>query len=719
MRTSVNIFFSLLAIAVLLASATTAQAVWVYDTVASTGDQGQHATIALDGFDQVHVAWYDASNNQLMYSLMTLTGWDTVVVDTDGNVGQWASIAIDPITQNPAIAYYDADDEKPYYAYFDGDNWYSEIIDNQEDDMRGQFIELAFSPAGVPWVSYHYDNGAFHTMGMNAAHRIGAANWDIDRVDYTTSGAGLSHFGQHTTIAFSTAGYPQIAYRDDILDDQKFAWLTASGWSFESGVELFLEDIGEYGDIALDLGDNIYISSWHTFDLSPDGCAALASKVAGDWDWENIECGDYDFGSFTSIAVDSLDHLHMSYYGDGMLQYAYHDGGDWQISTLDDQGDVGQYTGIALNSNDSPYIVYYNATAKDLMLVYDQPLPVVSGIDPSSGPNTEILDDAVVTGNYFLADSLVALIHEDGDFTIDATDVQVLSDDEITCDFDLNGAPVGLYDVQVTTSAGSASLADGFEVITLPPDLTEIDPDTGANNETAFTITLTGLYFTDDLNSFLEMDGQDAVEATSVDVVSETEADAVFNLKDLEIGLWDVKVITTFGNGTLADAFEITCGEPNANFSALPRQGEAPLNVNFFDTSVEYTSCEITDWEWDFGDGETSTETSPDHIYTEDGEYTVSLTVTSAGGANTETKTDYITVGPAADDDVVDDDIADDDIADDDVADDDVADDDFVDDDFIDDDLSDDDTADDDLTPGDDDTMARVDDDDDDSGCGC
>ncbi|TYC10795.1 DUF4886 domain-containing protein [Bizionia gelidisalsuginis] len=41
---------------------------------------------------------------------------------------------------------------------------------------------------------------------------------------------------------------------------------------------------------------------------------------------------------------------------------------------------------------------------------------------------------------------------------------------------------------------------------------------------------------------------------------------------------------------------------------------------------------------WDFGDGNTSTETSPVHNYTESGAYTVSLTVTKCGKANTVTK---------------------------------------------------------------------------------
>ena len=52
-------------------------------------------------------------------------------------------------------------------------------------------------------------------------------------------------------------------------------------------------------------------------------------------------------------------------------------------------------------------------------------------------------------------------------------------------------------------------------------------------------------------------------------------------------------------------------------------------------------------YEWDFGDGTTSTGENPPHTYKTDGSYTVFLTVTDdRGNTETETRTDYITVLP-------------------------------------------------------------------------
>ena len=71
----------------------------------------------------------------------------------------------------------------------------------------------------------------------------------------------------------------------------------------------------------------------------------------------------------TSLALDSSDNLHISYYDVAPnydLKYARRDGIDWGIETVDSTGDVGQYTSIALDSSDNPHISYYDATERDL-----------------------------------------------------------------------------------------------------------------------------------------------------------------------------------------------------------------------------------------------------------------------------------------------------------------------------------------------------------------
>lgn len=79
--------------------------------------------------------------------------------------------------------------------------------------------------------------------------------------------------------------------------------------------------------------------------------------------------------------------------------------------------------------------------------------------------------------------------------------------------------------------------------------------------------------------------------------------------------------------------------KPKADFDSDKQSGEAPLSIIFFSASENAET-----WHWDFGDGNTSTEEMPVHIYTKGGKYTVSLTVTSGSRSDILVKTDYITV---------------------------------------------------------------------------
>ncbi len=89
---------------------------------------------------------------------------------------------------------------------------------------------------------------------------------------------------------------------------------------------------------------------------------------------------------------------------------------------------------------------------------------------------------------------------------------------------------------------------------------------------------------------------------------------------------------------------------PTAAFSGTPTSGDVPLVVSFTDASTQ-GSDPITSWSWDFGDSGTSTDEDPQHTYTSDGTYTVTLTVSDGTLSDDEVKTNYITVsnvGPTA-----------------------------------------------------------------------
>ena len=99
------------------------------------------------------------------------------------------------------------------------------------------------------------------------------------------------------------------------------------------------------------------------------------------------------------------------------------------------------------------------------------------------------------------------------------------------------------------------------------------------------------------------------------------------------------------GTNTTTQTITAQAVQPQANFSATPTTGMAPMTTNFTNTSTGT----ITSYAWNFGDGGTSTATNPSYTYAKAGTYAVSLTANGPTGVTPNTKTiaAYVTVSEA------------------------------------------------------------------------
>ncbi|MBN2777846.1 MAG: M6 family metalloprotease domain-containing protein [Bacteroidales bacterium] len=115
------------------------------------------------------------------------------------------------------------------------------------------------------------------------------------------------------------------------------------------------------------------------------------------------------------------------------------------------------------------------------------------------------------------------------------------------------------------------------------------------------------------------------------------------NLTGLAGGNYCITVLD--GNGCDAtDCITVNTdgAAPIANFTADLTTGCDNLTVTFTDAS----SNNPTSWDWDFGDGTSSSnETNPVHEYTSPGVYTVTMEATNSTGSDDIIKTDFIIVG--------------------------------------------------------------------------
>lgn len=106
-------------------------------------------------------------------------------------------------------------------------------------------------------------------------------------------------------------------------------------------------------------------------------------------------------------------------------------------------------------------------------------------------------------------------------------------------------------------------------------------------------------------------------------------------------GNYDITLTVSTANCMASDTTQIVVEQlPNANFLLDVDSGCSPLSVNF----INLSSANSVSYLWDFGDGDTSTQTAPNHVFTNnfgvDTNYTIRLVAyTNFGCSDTVTRT--------------------------------------------------------------------------------
>lgn len=108
-------------------------------------------------------------------------------------------------------------------------------------------------------------------------------------------------------------------------------------------------------------------------------------------------------------------------------------------------------------------------------------------------------------------------------------------------------------------------------------------------------------------------------------------------------GTYDVNLRVYSAGDVKSDAtyktIEVTVEDPVASFTMSSSDISVGESVTFTNTSQNMDRCE-----WDFGDGETSTQTNPVHTFDEAGQYKVNLRVFSVQDVESDVATGIVTV---------------------------------------------------------------------------
>lgn len=336
-----------------------------YNTV-TTNDIGMYSSIVLSPSGRAHVAYYDYTSSDLKYTTNESGAWDSVGVNVDpaGNrVGEYTSIAIDS-TGRLHVSYYDRTNGNLKYAISSTAfaTWQTDTLDSGGD--VGLFTDIAIGTGNLVHISY-YD--ATNSALKYISGVTGSWNAPVT-VDNTAT------VGKYTSIAADNLNKAYISYYDETSGDLKYAIMSTTGTYLAPVIVESAGDVGLYSSIGIDSINNIYISY---YDIT-NGRLKFASNVTGAFVIENQpDSTPADHGQYCSLAVDSKitptpTTVHISYYDttNGRLKYISKSSvytTTWDAPVIiDESGDVGQYSNIAVDQSKKSYISYYDNGNGDL-----------------------------------------------------------------------------------------------------------------------------------------------------------------------------------------------------------------------------------------------------------------------------------------------------------------------------------------------------------------
>lgn len=170
-------------------------------------------------------------------------------------------------------------------------------------------------------------------------------------------------------------------------------------------------DVGAYSSLGMDASGNLHISYYDQRNGDFKYATNTSDSVLSSWASETVDSFG-DVGKYSSLAVDTSGHVHISYYSEsdggsgpsGELRYATNASGAWVVETIDAEGDmVGLHSAIATDSSDNVHISYHAVSYSDDFSTFTRELRYARNL--SGTWETDTLDSQESEGGPFILDS--------------------------------------------------------------------------------------------------------------------------------------------------------------------------------------------------------------------------------------------------------------------------------------------------------------------------
>jgi len=326
--------------------------------VDNNGRSGTMLSLNIGHEDQIYAAYFEDANDDLRVAKFVNDGWQVdrltnVVNIKNGKAGWWPSIAIGK-SGIPHLIYFDWDtDSLRYINLFTPGKWSSpktlasnvKLIDaklNLDQDDTVYFAYMDSRQEGV-------------YVGKSSS-----SNLITEKIDsFGTISRGLS--GSALDFVLDQNNHAYLVYSTD--QGLKFAWKNNVTWQVSN-----LSSTGLYPSLAIDTGGGLHVVYYDN--IEQELVYSYLGPGTEKWSYSVID-SDGNVGTVSSVFIDSLGLVHVSYYDATNLtiKYAVGNKSGWSKYTVTKVNGAVTECKLVIDTNNVIHIVYFDRSVERLRYV--------------------------------------------------------------------------------------------------------------------------------------------------------------------------------------------------------------------------------------------------------------------------------------------------------------------------------------------------------------